>query len=222
MKIFLVTFLFLFPFFSNASVFSLEPGLYHLEWAYGPNDNYKIIAGVVGGVDEVNGVYYLKNKNDDQSNDEVYIVINKGSGAFFFKHEEIEGGPTIGWANFQLNDKAILIDTPTTKNFYDNTDGDSDRYIKYRVGVKFPVNKKAKNTSEIAPIEILKNDVFKIDCSEYFKLNEKYVSKAKRNNPMEDYSSRVLLSNDGLCNSILNKNNKVEVLKGWMLFKRIS
>ncbi|WP_431644591.1 hypothetical protein, partial [Enterobacter hormaechei] len=72
MKIFLVTFLFLFPFFSNASVFSLEPGLYHLEWAYGPNDNYKIIAGVVGGVDEVNGVYYLKNKNDDQSNDEVY------------------------------------------------------------------------------------------------------------------------------------------------------
>ncbi|TBL64994.1 hypothetical protein [Hafnia alvei] len=222
MKIFLVISLFLFPFFSNASTFSLEPGLYHLEWAYGPNDNYKTVAGVVGDIDEVDGFYYLKNKIDDQSNDEVYIVINKGSGAVFFKHEEIEGGPTIGWANIQLNDKSILIDAPTTKNFYDNTDGDSDRNIKYKVGVKFPGSKKTKNTSEIAPIEILKNDVFKIDCSDYFKSNEEHGGNEKKNDPMEDYSSSVLLSNDGLCNSSLNKNNKAEVLKGWMLFKRIS
>ena len=105
MKIFLVIFLFLFPLLSNASAFSLEPGLYHLEWAYGSNDSYKTIAGIVGNVDEVDGFYYLKNKIDDQSNDEIYIAINKGSGAVFFKHEEIEGGPTIGWANIQLNDK---------------------------------------------------------------------------------------------------------------------
>lgn len=222
MKIFLVISLFLFPFFSNASTFSLEPGIYHLEWAYGPNDNYKTVAGVVGGIDEVDGVYYLKNKIDDQSNDEVYIVINKGSGAVFFKHEEIEGGPTIGWANIQLNDRSIVIDAPTTKNFYDNTEGDNDRDIKYKVGVKFHGGKKAKNTSEIAPIEILKNDVFKIDCSDYFKSNQEDGGKEKKNDPMEDYSSSVLLSNDGLCNSTLNKNNKFEVLNGWMLFKRIN
>ncbi|HEY2454511.1 MAG TPA: hypothetical protein VGI71_18220 [Scandinavium sp.] len=221
MKIFLVIFLFLFPFLSNASDFSLEPGLYHLEWAYGPNDNYKTITGVVGNIDKADGVYYLRNKIDDQSNDEVYIVINKGSGAVFFKHEEIEGGPTIGWASIQLNDKTILIDTPTTKNFYDNTNGDSERDIKYKVGVKFSGNKKAKNTSEIFPIEILKSDAFKVDCSEYFKSNEEHRGKEKRNDPMEDYSSSVLLSNDGLCNSTLNKNNKIEVLNGWMLFKRI-
>lgn len=222
MKMFLAISLFFFPFFSNANVSSLEPGLYHLEWAYGPNDNYKIIAGVVGDVDKVDGFYYLKNKIDDQSNDEVYILINKGSGTVFFKHEEIEGGPTIGWANIQLNDKAILIDTPTTKNFYDNTDGDSDRDIKYKVGFKFPGSKKAENISEIAPMEILKNNVFKVDCSEYFKSNKEPGGKEKKNDPMQDYSSSVLLSDNGLCNSIINKNNKTEVLKGWMLFRRIS
>ncbi|MGJ3448283.1 hypothetical protein [Enterobacter sp. PTB] len=221
MKIFLVIFLFLLPFFSNASTLSLEPGLYHLEWAYGPNDNYKTVAGVVGDIDEVDGVFYLKNKIDDQSNDEVYIVISKYSDVVFFKHEEIEGGPTIGWANIQLNDKTIVINTPITKNFYDNTDGDSDRDVKYKVGIKFPGNNKSKNTPEIAPIEILKNDVFKIDCSEYFKSNEDYGSKEKKNDSMQDYSSSVLLSSDGLCNSTLNKSNKVEILNGWMLFKRI-
>ncbi|EKS7427542.1 hypothetical protein [Enterobacter cancerogenus] len=221
MKRFSVFILFLFSFFLNASALSLEPGLYHLEWAYGSNDNYKTIPGVVGNIDEVNGTFYFKNKIDDQSNDEVYIIINKASNVVFFKHEEFEGGPTIGWANMQLSDGVLLIHSPTTKNFYDNTDGDSRRTIKYKIGIKFSGVNKANNITEIAPMEILNSDAFKIDCSKYFTLNKNYHKKKKKNNPMEDYSNNVLLSNNGLCNTILNNNNKSEVLNGWMLFKRI-
>lgn len=221
MKIF-IFFCFLFSsFVTNANTLSLIPGIYHLEWAYGKNDNYKIVSGVIGGMEKIGNNYYFKNKMNDQSNDEVYIVIDKTSGFIFYKHEEIEGGPTIGWANILIKDGMIVISPPTTKNFYDNTNGDSDFNVKYKIGNEFPGHKSAKKDLEMIPMQIIKEDSFKVDCQQYFKLNKRSENKRNANDSTQSYSSVVLLSDDGLCNSILNKHNKIEVLNGWMLFKRV-
>lgn len=232
MKAFLVILLFLVSFCSSANDLSLVPGVYHLEWAYGPNDNYKIVPGVVGNVHKIDGFFYLKKEeffpsNDTreevfQSNDTVYIVIGNDSSLAFYMHDELDSGPTIGWANVHVNKRTLIIDNPTTKYFYNDAVGDNFQAIKYRVGVKF-AGDEIKNVTENVPVEILKKDAFKVDCNEYFKLNERYGNRKEneRNNPMDDYSRRVLLNYDGLCNYIVNKHNKIELLNGWMLFKRI-
>ncbi|QMM78025.1 hypothetical protein HVW95_19460 [Escherichia coli] len=220
MKAFLVIFLFIVPFCSSANDLSLVPGVYHLEWAYGPNDNYKIVPGAVGDVHKIDGAFYLKNITNFQSNDAVYIVIGNDSSIVFYEHDETEGGPTIGWANIHANKKMLIINNPTIKDFYDTTFGDSALTIKYKVGVKFS-GAKFKNTIEIVPVEMLKNDAFKVDCNEYFKLNKGYGSGDERNDPARIYSGSVLLNYNGLCNYIANKHNKIELLNGWMLFKRI-
>lgn len=226
MKAFLMILLFFVPFYLSANVLSLVPGMYHLEWVYGPNNSYKVVTGAVRGIDEIDGEVYFKNiidlqSNDEfQSNDEVYIVIGNDSSVAFYMHDEIEGGPTIGWANIHLKKGGIIIDNPTTKYFYDDTVGDDYLTIKYKVDVKF-AGIKFKDIIEKVPVERLKNDAFKVDCNEYFKLNKGYDNGDEKNDAMRDYSRRVLLNYNGLCNYIVNKHNKVELLNGWMLFKRI-
>ncbi|KKC62286.1 hypothetical protein WG82_18130 [Citrobacter amalonaticus] len=206
---------------ASASSTSLGSGLYHLTWVYGNENNYKTITGVVSDINRHGDDYFFVNRTDQQSNDEVYLYLNKNSDTIFYKHEEIEGGPTIGWADFTIDNGVLLIEVPTTKNFYDYTSGDDHEKIKYKVGRKFLGQKSGKKRLENIPFTIINKTSFKVDCVKYFKVNQKIDGNRPENDPMKDYSDRVLLSNYGLCNVILNKYPPQNINGGWILFERI-
>lgn len=211
----------LYSFLASANSTTLESGLYHLTWVYGNENNYKTITGIVSDINKNGGDYFFVNRTDQQSNDEVYLYVNKNSGTVFYKHEEIEGGPTIGWADLKIDNGVFLIEVPTTKNFYDDTSGGSDKKVKYKVGQKFLGQQNGRNISENIPFTIINDISFKVECTKYFKINQKSGGNRPENDPMQDYSDLVLLSNYGLCNAILNKYTSLYIMGGWMLFEKI-
>lgn len=221
MRTIIVLTILLYSFLVSASSTPLSSGLYHLTWVYGNENNYKTITGVVGDINKRGGDYFFVNRTDQQSNDEVYLYLNKNSGTVFYKHEQIEGGPTIGWADFTIDNGVLLIEAPTTKNFYDDISGGNDKKVKYKVGQKFPSQKSGKKARESIPFTIINKISFKVECAKYFKINQKSDGNRPKNDPMQDYNDRVLLSNYGLCNAILNKHPPQYIMGGWMLFEKI-
>lgn len=200
---------------------AITPGLYHLVWVNGTENSYKIVKGVVSDTSNINSSYFFVNRTDQQSNDEVYLFIKQKTGTVFYKHEEIEGGPTIGWADFTIDNGILSITPPTTKNFYDNTSGDNNKHIKYKVGVKFSGRTANNSLYEKIPVSVINTNSFKVECTQYFKANQEDGSNRTKSDPMQDFSDRVLLSNDGLCNAIYNKYNPTGIKNGWMFFEKI-
>lgn len=133
MKLILITLAFLFSYGCYAQNQNLEDGLYHAYWVYGENDNYKTSSLIASKPDKIGNDYYFLNKTNDESNNEIYASVLNGGVVFFYKHDETEGGPSIGWANATLSDNKITIDSLTVKNFHDSTDGDTDKNIKYKI-----------------------------------------------------------------------------------------
>lgn len=115
----------------------------------------------------------------------------------------------------------LLIEAPTTKNFYDDTSGDDDEKVKYKVGQKFLGQQSGKKILENIPFTIINEISLKVDCVKYFKVNQKNDGNRRKKDPMKDYSDRVLLSNNGLYNIILNRHPPQNITGGWVLFKKV-
>ncbi|WP_167457999.1 hypothetical protein [Rahnella woolbedingensis] len=46
-------------------------------------------------------------------------------------------------------------------------------------------------------------------------------SKPPKDDPMKDYSKKVMINNNGLCNLILSNKKDEKIENGWILFKKI-
>ncbi|CFR14365.1 Uncharacterised protein [Yersinia frederiksenii] len=60
----------------------------------------------------------MKNELNTQSNDEVYMQVKSGDISLFYKNEEVEGGPTIGWSDAQQVNGGLLLNASTVRSFY--------------------------------------------------------------------------------------------------------
>ncbi|WP_147408177.1 hypothetical protein [Rahnella woolbedingensis] len=96
MKFLFITLAFFFSYGCNAQTLHFEDGLYHADWVYGETDNYKTSSLISSKPDKIGSSYYFLNKTNDESNDEIYMSVVSGDVLFFYKHDEIEGGPSIG------------------------------------------------------------------------------------------------------------------------------
>ncbi|WP_261262219.1 hypothetical protein [Serratia fonticola] len=115
----------------------------------------------------------------------------------------------------------MLIETPTIRNFYEDTPESSDEKVKYKVGGRFRGQKNGGKSSENIPFTIINNISFKVGCTKYFKANQKNGGNKPEDDPMQNYSERVLRSNYGLCNAMLNKYPSQAIMAGWMLFEKV-
>ncbi|MDK9605693.1 hypothetical protein [Lelliottia wanjuensis] len=205
--------------FSCQSAISyINDGVYYSFWVTGDVDKYVANDVMSNDPQKIGNDFYFINNGNKGVNDEVYMLVNNAQIEFFYKHDEIEGGPSIGWATAKLSDNNILVDPPTVKNFYDETVGDVDDSIKYKVGEKFKGNNRSSKEREVIPLRKINDMEYKVDCDVYFEENVKYNnSRPPKDEPMKDYSKKILLNNNGICNFILDNKSS----KGGVLFKKI-
>lgn len=211
----------LIPLFASAKQDVLNDGLYYAYFVHGTDGNYKLTELMANKPNKINGVNYFINDINLQSNDEVYLMVNDEKYTFFYKHDQIEGGPVIGWANAIFSENKLTVESPTVKDFYsDSSGGAPGKNIKYKVESEFSgVSQKVKY-NELVPLQNVSPDAFKVDCNDYFKLNligNDY--KPFKNDPMAYYDDRVFMNYNGLCNVLLGES---KLKDGWILFKKIN
>ncbi|PVZ79333.1 hypothetical protein C9426_33970 [Serratia sp. S1B] len=207
---------------AHAENVNIMDGLYYSYWVYGESNNYKITSDMANKPLKIGSDYYFKNNKNTISNDEIYMKVKKNTITFFYKHDEIEGGPSIGWSKATPSASGLLVKTSMVKNFYDITNGFTDGNAKYKVGNEFTDGDIKINISEIIPLEEVNPGEYKVNCFDYFKINsrEKGVS-ALKNNPMRDYSGSVFINYNGICNIVFDKNKPDYIRGGWVLLKKI-
>lgn len=222
MRKILITLFILFSPESHAGIDSLNDGIYYAYWVYGEINDYKTTSLIASNPTKENNNFYFSNKKNDESNNEIYVLSRAEVILIFYKHDEIEGGPSIGWADAKFNNGRLIVGSPTVKNFYDETAGDINNNVKYKIGEKFTGNNKVQNEKEIIPLQKINHNEFKIDCLDYFNDNYKQNSKHPlKDDPMKNYSKKVLVNNNGLCNLILSQKKNEETHNGWILLKKI-
>lgn len=207
---------------SHAEKTSIDDGIYYSYWAYGKINSYKISELIISKPNKIDNSFYFINNTNDESNNEIYMLVKNKNITLFYKHDEIEGGPSIGWDDAKLVGNELTVNAPTVKNFYDDTNGDSDENIRYKIGEKFPGNNRPTKEKEIIPLQKINPNEFKVDCSAYFEVNMQVNNLPKPvDDPMKDYSKKILMNNNGLCNIALDKQPNEQISKGWILFKKI-
>lgn len=206
MKYMLIILSCLLSYSSQAESITIEDGVYYSYWVRGDIGNYKITDTISNKPNKIGQDYYLINNIDEGSNNEVYMLVQNGNVKFFYKHDEIEGGPSIGWGTAKLIDNKLYLDFPTVKNFYDDTNGDADRSIKYKIGSEFSENDRPGKEKEVIPLQKINPKEYKVDCLAYFDENMKYNKTSyPKDDAMKNYSKKVLINNNSLCNLILDK-----------------
>lgn len=219
MKILFTMLSVLFSFTCQASNNFIDDGVYYLYWVSGEINEYRINDVISSKPVRTGNDYFFINNVSEGSNDEVYLLVRNGIVEIFYKHDEVEGGPSVGWATTKLVDNDLFVDPPTVKNFYDDTAGDTDKSIKIKVGVRFNGNNRPPKEQEIIPLQKINGTEYKVDCVNYFEENVKHNnSKPPKDDPMKDYSKKILINNNAICNRVLGKKPS----DGWVLFKKIS
>ncbi|CNI53205.1 hypothetical protein [Yersinia bercovieri] len=208
----------------SLNVYSLQnkisDGIYYAYWVYGDEYLYDKYPILTNNPSSLNGHFYMKNELNAQSNDEVYMQVKSGDISFFYKHEEVEGGPTIGWSDAQQVNGGLLLDSSTVRSFY--VEGGGGQKTKYFVGDKFEGFSRPLKEREFVPLIELKNSEYKMDCSSYLAANVKKNEEIySGGNIWKRHEGVVFINGDGICNALFQNNAPVQVKKGWVLFKKL-
>ncbi len=216
-----------FPLFAFGENFKIRDGLYYSYWVYKDKGALKEYGNLSNSPRKEMGRYVLTPTLEYTAADEIYMQVKNGEPVLYYYHVNVGAGyNTIGWADAKFSKNNMVI----AENTIQMVTEDTKEHIV--VGDEFSGKLVRLETDEIAPLRLIDDNTFEVDCNKYLNVNgykdngipdyEEPDPKGRKDIGLSYPATVFSVSEIGICAAFLDDDIVPQIKKGWIQFRRLN